>query len=142
MTTKAAHVLTRDEILAARDHRTETVDCPEWGGSVLVRSLSGSDRDRLEGAGILWEKDGKGALAIAGYQTVGTRARLVAAAIVDEDGNLLFTPADVEALGAKDSAPLDRIADVVTRISGMGPKANDEAKAALKVIPVGSNGSS
>jgi hypothetical protein len=139
---KTMHVLTRDEILAALDHRTETVEVPEWGGSVLVRSLSGSDRDRLEGAGILWEKAPNGALAIAGYQTVGTRARLVAAAVVDEAGNLLFTPADVEALGAKDSAPLDRIADVATRISGMGPKANEEAKAALKAIPAASNGSS
>jgi len=139
--TKTAHVLTRDEILAAQDHRTEVVEVPEWGGSVIVRSLSGTDRDRLEGAGILWERGPNGTLAIAGYQTAGTRARLVAAAIVDEEGRYQFSPADVEALGAKDSTPLDRIADVVTRLSGMTPKAIEEAKVSLKAIPSGSNGS-
>jgi len=125
-------VLTRDDILAARDAKTEVVEVPEWGGSVIVRSLSGTDRDRLEGAGLQWEKRPNGTLAIAGYQTAGTRARLVAASVVDEDGHLLFTPADVEALGAMDSIPLDRIADVATRLSGMGPAAIEEAKVALK----------
>lgn len=144
MAAKTMHVATREEILAASDHRTERVPVPEWGEDtvVIVRSLSGTDRDRLEGAGIIWEKMPNGTLGIAGYQTAGTRARLVAAALCDEDGRLLFTEADVAALGEKDSAPLDRVADVATRLSGMTPKAIEEAKAHLKAIPSASNGSS
>lgn len=36
----APPVLSIDDILAADDLRTATVDCPEWGGLVEVRALS------------------------------------------------------------------------------------------------------
>jgi hypothetical protein len=130
--TKTLHILTRDEILAAKDHKIEPIEVPEWGGSGFVKSLSGTDRDRLESAGIVWEKRPNGTIAIGGYKAEGTRARLVAASFCDADGNLLFAPADIEALGAKDSAPLNRIADVATRLSGMAPAAIEEAKVDLK----------
>ena len=40
--------LTRNEILAVDDLQTQKVDVPEWGGSVYVRGLTGSERDALE----------------------------------------------------------------------------------------------
>ena len=40
--------LTRDAILAAEDLRTEEVPVPEWGGSVIVRTLRGDDRDAYD----------------------------------------------------------------------------------------------
>jgi len=41
-------LLTRDQILQAQDIARETVSVPEWGGSVLVRGLTGQERDAYE----------------------------------------------------------------------------------------------
>ena len=40
--------LSRDDILKAEDLTTEEVDVPEWGGTVLVRGLTGRERDEFE----------------------------------------------------------------------------------------------
>ena len=40
--------LTRDQILAVSDIQTEEVHVPEWGGTVLVRGLTGAERDEFE----------------------------------------------------------------------------------------------
>jgi hypothetical protein len=37
--------LSADAILAADDIVTEAVDCPEWGGKVLVKAMTGAERD-------------------------------------------------------------------------------------------------
>ena len=41
-------LLTREAILARDDEQSETVEVPEWDGSVRVRGLTGRERD-------LWE---------------------------------------------------------------------------------------
>src|SRR3989304_4330704 len=41
-------LLTRDEILNANDLAREQVEVPEWGGAVLVRALTGRERDAYE----------------------------------------------------------------------------------------------
>ena len=40
--------LSRDDILKAADNEPEEVDVPEWGGSVLVRGMTGLDRAAAE----------------------------------------------------------------------------------------------
>ena len=39
--------LSRDDILGARLKR-ETMDVPEWGGSVILQEMSGTDRRTFE----------------------------------------------------------------------------------------------
>ncbi|MEU5950323.1 hypothetical protein ABZ793_32935, partial [Micromonospora sp. NPDC047465] len=41
-------LLNRDAILAAEDRTYEEVNCPEWGGSVRLRSITGAQRDAYE----------------------------------------------------------------------------------------------
>lgn len=61
---KEARVLSIDDILAADDLPTGTVDCPEWGGVVEVRALSRQQVvDAIEAAG-----DGEGGLDFTKYQ--------------------------------------------------------------------------
>jgi hypothetical protein len=50
-------ILTRDAILAAEDREYTTVDVPEWGGSVRLRSITVRERDRYEAS--LLEQKGK-----------------------------------------------------------------------------------
>ena len=42
--------LSADDILNADDLPREPVEVPEWGGTVLVQGMSGTDRDRFEAA--------------------------------------------------------------------------------------------
>lgn len=106
-------VLTRDQILQANDLPREVVEVPEWGGQVIVRALTGTERDA-------WEAE---TFKLNG-QTVqpdlrDIRARLVARAVIDESGARLFTDRDVAQLGAKSAAALIRVFEVAQRLSGL-----------------------
>lgn len=106
-------LLSRDAILAAEDRPTEDVDVPEWGGTVRLRALSGAERDAFETS--LLDQRGKPAAA----RLQNFRARLLAASIVGEDGQRLFTDKDIVALGAKSGAVIDRLFERARRLSGM-----------------------
>ena len=108
-------MLTRDQVFSAEDIKTEGVGVPEWGGSVIVGTMSGYARDIFE-AQMLDKKTGK----------KNMRAKLAAATVQDEEGNLLFTEKDVEALGKKSGAALERIFDVALRINRIGEKDVEE----------------
>lgn len=41
-------MLSREQILGCSDIPTEIVKVPEWGGEVMVKGLTGSQRDWLE----------------------------------------------------------------------------------------------
>lgn len=112
-------ILNKDQILAAKDRQTETVDVPEWGGSVLVSVMSGRDRDAFEASVIT--TDGRPALN-------DLRAKLAARCIVDEAGNRLFSDAEIDALGGKSSGALDRVVAVAQRINRIGDQALEELK--------------
>ena len=106
-------LLTREQILAASDLPTEQVAVPEWGGEVIVKALSGAERDRFE-AGSMQQHGNRRELRLENI-----RARLVAVAVVDETGRRLFTDADVAALGRKSAAALNRVFEAASRLSGI-----------------------
>lgn len=114
-------MLSREQILAVDDLPGEEVDVPEWGGAVLVRGMTGTERDRFEMAMYLAKDDLEGKLIL--------RARVVAWCTLGEDRKPLFTPKDVEWLGAKSGAALDRIFTVAQRLSRIEEKATAEAEA-------------
>lgn len=102
-------LLNRAAILAAPDLKYEEVPVPEWGGTVRVRGMTGSERDA-------WE------LRCARSRETPSpddhiRASLVAYTIVDENGNRLFSDEDIAALGAKSAAAVTRVYDVASRLS-------------------------
>lgn len=106
-------VLTRDAILAAPDIQEEIVPVPEWGGDVIVRGLTGAQRDAFE-ASVVEQKGKKTEMKLDNI-----RARLVALSIVDEKGKRLFSDADVVALGKKSARPLQRLWDKARELSGL-----------------------
>lgn len=107
-------ILGRAQILDAEDLKTEVVATPEWGGSVIVRCLTGIERDAYE-AGIVASSGS----ATAEYNLTNLRAKLVARTVVDERGRRLFSDEDVVALGAKNASVLDRVFSVAQRLSGL-----------------------
>ena len=116
-------VLDRDSILAADDLKRETVEVPEWGGEVIVREMTGRERDRFEAG---WINADKGDVQVNPKNLDNFRARLVAQTVVDEEGNRLFTDDDAVELGSKSAAALDRVFTVATRLSGITDKDVDD----------------
>lgn len=130
--------LDRASILAANDLPTEVVEVPEWGGSVLVRGLTGVERDSYDAQS--W-RERELAQGDTGAILSNFRARLVARAIVDASGNRLFSDNDAVALGRKSAAALERVHDVVQRLSGMDAEEVDKLAADLKAGPSAASGS-
>ena len=106
-------LLTKSAILSADDLKTEDVEVPEWGGAVRVRAFSGRERDAFEAS--LVRDDGKDRKV----DLTNMRARLVALTVVDETGQKLFTHDDVDLLGAKSGAALDRVFAVAQKLNGL-----------------------
>lgn len=124
-------MLTRDQILDCDDNPGEEVDVPEWGGSVLVRGMTGTERDRFE-LGMVVHKDNIEALA-------GLRGKVVSWCTLGEDHKQLFTAADIDRLGRKSGRAMDRVYSVALRLSGVNEKATAKAEADLTA---GQNGAS
>ena len=105
--------LSKESILTATDLPTEEVEVPEWGGSVLVRGMTGRERDEFE-ASMVGQRGGQE------YRDYGNlRAKAVVKCVVGDDGERLFTDQDASALGEKSFAALERVYDVIARLSGL-----------------------
>jgi hypothetical protein len=107
--------LSAEQILGADDLSYEDVPVPEWGGTVRVRELPGTERDKFEAQFV-----GRDGASVRAEGLEGFRARLAAAAIVDESGKQLFrSAAETKRLGEKSARALQRVCDVATRLSKM-----------------------
>ena len=116
--------LSREEILAT-SIPVETVDVPEWGGKVILRGLTSVERDDYEQGMVETSPNGS---VKAKRQLHNVRASLVVRCIVDEQGERVFADDDLEALGGKNAAVVDRLWDVCRRLCGMSTE--DEKKLA------------
>ena len=74
-------MLTKEQILGVKDLIIREVEMPEWGGSVYVRGLTGSERDAFEASVI--EQRGK----TNRVNMINVRAKLLVLTICDKDGN-------------------------------------------------------
>jgi len=110
-------MLTKEQILSANDLDVEKMSIPEWGGDVYIRPLSSRDRDR-------WESQVATTTGKITYDNL--RAKLVARSICDEQGNLLFSDSDVEALGNKSAAAMQRIFNRLLEINTITDEDIDE----------------
>jgi len=128
--------LSKDDIFKAEDLPTRDVDVPEWGGVVRVRALSGSDRDQYDASMNQAQPDGS-----VVRLPQGSRARLVALCVVDEDGNSMFNEFDVGRLGNKSSAALDRVITVISELSALTDKAVEEMEGNSDAAQSGDSGS-
>jgi hypothetical protein len=105
-------VLNRESILAARKLPTETVDVPEWGGTACVKTLTAAEFMALT--------------AKTKADPERTYAHWIIATVVDEQGQPVFKPEDVAAIGEQPISAIERLADAAQRLN-MGRK-GDAAK--------------
>ncbi len=113
-------MLTKEQILSASDLKTATVDVPEWGGVLTIRTMTGADRDAFEQS--TYKKNGDD------YQVnmKDIRARLCASCVVDENGELVFGETDIRALSRKSSLVLDRVFSACQELNGLTGKDVEE----------------
>jgi hypothetical protein len=109
--------LSKATILGADDLTVEEVNCPECGGTVFVRTLTGVERDEIEAH--MFQTKSKDSR----INMTNLRARMVGLCLVDENGKRIFKgkefEKDIEALGRKSSLVLDRVFTVAQKLAGM-----------------------
>lgn len=105
-------ILSKDQILGAKDFSVVEVEVPEWGGTVCLRPMSGVAYARVGGIARATEGD-------EDKQVDKLMMHVLVNSICDADGNLLFTPKDIEALGTKTWDALERLFDKALEISGL-----------------------
>lgn len=122
-------LLSRTAILEAEDRKYETVACPEWGGDVRLRSITGTQRDAYEQS--LMQSSGSDRR----MNLRNARVKLIVLCAVDEDGRQLFSTDDLAQLGRKNAAPIDRLFDACRKLSGMSEQDVEEMAADFGATP-------
>jgi len=126
---KGLNMLSKEQILKADDLPIETVEVPEWGGSVLVRTMTGTERDAFETSLI----DGKE------RNLTNIRAKLCSKCMVDQSGERLFADSDITALGKKSASALDRVFSAAQRLNGISADDVKELEKNSGAIPADSS---
>lgn len=104
--------LTRDAILGLHDLKSTPVEVPEWGGTVYVRALNGSERDGLE--------------RMITSDSI-SRAAIAAMVTCDNQGVRLFGDDDVPALAQKHGGALERIVNAAMQFNVLTSASQSEA---------------
>lgn len=113
-------MLNKQQILELRDLTTEKVYVKEWKEYVFVRSLTGEERDRFEQSNLV--KEGK----TLEVKLFNVRAKLVALALCDEQGNSIMDESDAAWLGGKSAGAISTLYDAAARLSGITKEDIDE----------------
>jgi hypothetical protein len=124
-------------ILDHDDDQYAEVEVPEWGGSVRVRSIGAAERENLLRSSVTVEGKSRK------IDTPVMRVKIVWLSVVDESNKRMWTTkAELEALGQKNAASIDRIADVALRLAGITDDTDDdEGKAPSSTTPSDSSSS-
>lgn len=111
-------ILSAAQINAVEDAVTETVPVPEWGGEVVIKGMTGTERDAFEKS-----IRPKGELDLTNY-----RAKLLVRVMVNENGTRIFADRDAMVLGKRAAAPIERLYDTAARLSGLNEQAAEDAE--------------
>jgi hypothetical protein len=106
-------------IFAVNDITSETVEVPQWGVTVLVKSMTALDRAKMIG----------NAVESAGGQLNLQEVlpdMVILCTFDPETGERVFLDSDRDALMAKSAGAIETIATVAMRLSGLTETAVDE----------------
>lgn len=104
-------LISKEQILAADDLPRERITVKAWGGDVMIRTMTGEERDAFEES--LIDRSGDGPRR----NMLNFRAKLLSRCIVNDKGNRLFEEGEIEALGRKNGGILDMLSAVAQRLN-------------------------
>lgn len=114
--------LARDAILG---FSAEPFPIEAFGGTVMVKPLSGDERDFYEESNLKQTRGGQTKLDLR-----QARARLAQMVIVERDGDgkwrRMFTRNDIDKLGKLPAAELDKVTEAAREASGLDAEEEDE----------------
>jgi hypothetical protein len=114
-------LLSKDEIFGMDDIPMEEVVVPEWKNrKVIICGLTAAGKNAYQAS--LVEIKGTSRKV----RMENATAKLLVRTIVNRQRQPIFTETDIERLGAKSAAALERLATVANRLSGMDEKENAE----------------
>jgi len=114
-------LLSKDEIFGMDDIPVEEVIVPEWKNrKVLVCGLTAAGKNAYQ-ASLLEIKGSSRRVRME-----NALAKLLVRTIVNRQRQPIFTETDIERLGGKSAAALERLATVANRLSGMHEQENAE----------------
>jgi len=119
MTGAPKKLLTKKEILEAKDVLTEDIQVPQWGGIIRIKTMSGAEGDQFE-ASVMIKNGTKFEV-----NPRRLRVKLVAMCVIGEDGKRLFSDDDIAALDKKSRPALDFVFKECQELNGIG---DDEIK--------------
>ncbi|GHI91272.1 hypothetical protein [Streptomyces olivaceus] len=128
-------LLSKDQITKADDRKWEDVPVPEWGGSVRLLGMSGTERNAYQSSLVVLGPEGKPSRMNMADQL----AKLVGKCLVGEDFERLFTDKEVKALGAKNGAVLERLGKIAQRLSGLRKEDVEDAEGKSEPTPNGAS---
>lgn len=112
-------ILTRNQILEAKDIKTKTVHVTEWGGDVIIKQLSAKEFNDISMNIVNIKKVAAKQLsnknkddfedAINEIAIKNQKIMLIVKSLVDENMKPLFTEADLEILYTKNNTVIDRL---------------------------------
>lgn len=115
-------ILTKYEILAAQDRPLVAMDVPEWGGTIFLKALSISRAMALRSK----------YMGLDGVPKPETGLSFVldsiAACIVDESGQPLFSSDELEILGEKNPNVVNKVFQKIEEINGGGENSVEQAE--------------
>ncbi len=123
-------MLTRANILEAKDLETATVAVPEWGGDAIVRLLTGTERHTLYA-----KANAGGKFDMAVFSSL-----LVTMTLVDDQGVRLFADDEVAIIAGKPWKVVERIFDAAEKLNQLSKGSVEEA--AKNSVPTQSDASS
>lgn len=125
-------LLSRDKIReVADDIETVRVPCPEWGGDILIRGLTGAEWSAFENSIVSYKGEK------VRRDTKNLNARLVVATAVDDQGRKVFAEEDASWLAKRSGKVLRRLSDVASSLSGVSKDDMETLKENFGVTPAG-----
>ena len=117
--------MNRKEILSFDDTKREELTIPEWNDcTVYIHRMSARERDAFELAMV----SAQGRKKNGQDHMQNIRARFAVYTVHDAEGKRIFEDGDVDALGNKSGAALDRIFEVSRRLNKFSSDDIDELK--------------
>lgn len=104
----------RDQIAAADDLYTETLDVPEWGVTLTLRTPTLAERASMVKRFVNEDGSSKAADLSEMYPAI-----IVATCVDPDTGAPAFTEADADLIRSKNGATIERIATVALRLCGL-----------------------
>lgn len=113
--------LTRGDLKALTDARTEEMQIPEWGGAVTVRALTLDERLQLGAFYVAGADEDDGGMGEA-ERTIEATLFAVLHGLAEPE----LTDEDAEWLRQRDAEVLGRIAGRVLQLSGLAPEVTED----------------